>query len=137
MHDKDELDPRIQLFSASSMDISGYIASLAEPQRSICYAMVIRGESSKSVAGRFNVTPKTILRKTRKALAPLAMEYDIKTAAKHLPVSASVIYVKSDGKVTAHRGGAPQQQRSGGARKATEGQKGTPENDHPVRPLGK
>lgn len=105
MRDDEGLDLHIQTFTAM-VDIRDYIAALPEPQKSLCHALVIEGESTNSVAGRFNVTPKTILQRTRKALAPLAVQFDIRTASKYLPVSDSVIHIKSDGRVTARRIGA-------------------------------
>jgi len=88
MHDDEEPDPHMRMFAAT-VDICDYIAMMTEPQRSICHAMVIEGESANIIAGRFNVTPKTIRRRTRKALAPLAVQYDIRNAVKYLPASSS------------------------------------------------
>lgn len=66
-------------------DIPDFINKLPEPTRSYCHAMLIEGESSKVIANRFHMTPKTILRKTRIALAPLAVQYGITSAEKFLP----------------------------------------------------
>lgn len=145
MHDDDEITGQmVQAFSISALDIAGYISALPEPQRDICHAMVIRGESADSIAERLNVTAKTVVRRTRKALAPLAVQYDIRNAVKYLPASSSVIRIKSDGKVTAgatqtirpHRGEAGATTQQEGA-KGGRGRKGTTEELLTVRPLGK
>ena len=102
----------MRMFAATA-DICDYIAALPEPQRSLCRAMVIDGESTDNIASRLNVTSKTILRRTRKALAPLAVQYDIRTASKYLPASKSVIRVRSDGRVTAYPAGAIQSSKGG------------------------
>lgn len=134
MRDDEGLDLHIQTFTAM-VDIRDYIASLPEPQKSLCHALVIEGESTDSVAGRFNVTQKTILRRTRKALAPLAVQFDIRTASKYLPVSESVIHVKCDGRVTARRIGAITARKGEKVGEASKVEKVLPERhwptDHP------
>lgn len=112
MHNDEEPDPHMRMFAAT-VDICDYIAALPEPQRSLCRAMVIDGESTDNIASRLNVTPREVLRRTRKAFAPLAVQYDIRNATKYLPVLKSVIRVRSDGKLTAHPAGAIQSSRGG------------------------
>ena len=130
MRNDEELDLHIQTFTAM-VDIRDYIASLPEPQKSLCHALVIEGESTNSVAGRFNVTQKTILRRTRKALAPLAVQFDIRNASKYLPVSESVIHVKSDGRVMAHHAGAITARRGEKGQEAPKIEKVLPERHLP------
>jgi len=136
MHDDEKPDPHMQTFAAT-VDICDYIATLPEPQKSICRAMVIEDESPDNIASRFNVTPREILRRTRKALAPLAMQYDIRNATKYLPVSKSVIRVRSDGKVTAHPAGAIQLSRGGKVGEGSKTEKVLPKTVLGGRPLGK
>lgn len=71
----------------ASTDIGGYIAALDEPNRSLCSALILEGESVKDVALAMNVSTKTILRRTRKALANLGANYGIRNASKYLPAN--------------------------------------------------
>lgn len=69
------------------VDIYIYIEQLPEPQRGICHAVIIDGESIATVAKRYRLSSKTILRRARKALAVLAAAYDISGAKKYLPAT--------------------------------------------------
>ena len=65
-------------------DISDFINRLPEPSRSLCRDVIINGKSTTNVARKLNVTPKTVLRRIRKAIAPLAVQYDIAAAKQFL-----------------------------------------------------
>lgn len=80
----------------AEMDIRAFIARLPEPNRGICYALIIDGRDTKSIASSFNINPRTVLRRSRIAMAPLALDYDI---------SIAIIRPQSDGKVTARKTG--------------------------------
>lgn len=65
-------------------DIRDYIAGLAGPIQGVCHALIVEGQSVREVADQYGVSTKTMLRHVRKALAPLALTYDIKNADKYI-----------------------------------------------------
>ena len=80
--------------NCNSFDIENYIASLPQPQQTICYALIIEGKTRKTVAAENNMHHSKIIRIARAALSPLGRDYDIANALKRSPP-------KVTGKVTA------------------------------------
>ena len=68
----------------AAFDIREYIERLAEPERTMCFAVIVEGRKTKEAAEQLGVHPKTILRHVRRALAPLAKTYGITAADKFL-----------------------------------------------------
>lgn len=77
------LDDEFDQIDVASIDIADYIKQLPEPQRSMCHALVIDGYTSSRVAKMFSVTKKTVMRRSRKALAALAIQYGIERVKMH------------------------------------------------------
>ena len=84
-------------------ELTYYIKSQPEQIQKLCNAMVFEGESTRTLAERFNIAPKTVLRRVRKALAPIAVQYDISAARKYLRVSNVNLGAGNAGKLVTHR----------------------------------
>ena len=68
----------------AAFDIREYIERLPEPERTMCFAVIVEGRKTKETAESLGVHPKTVLRHVRRALAPLAKTYGITAADKFL-----------------------------------------------------
>lgn len=68
----------------ASFEIRDYIDALPEPERAMCYALLIEGDKVKDLAARYGICTKTVFRHVRRALAPLARQFGIKAADKFI-----------------------------------------------------
>lgn len=64
--------------SSDSIDISEYIASLPEPESSICHALIIEEKNPYRLARRHGIKYDELIQSVRKAMQPLAELFGIK-----------------------------------------------------------
>ncbi len=68
----------------AAFDIREFIDRLPEPERTMCFSLIMEGEKVRMIAEAHGVHPKTILRHVRRALAPLARTFGILAADKFI-----------------------------------------------------
>lgn len=81
---EDALPMRSTNQQLAAFDIREYIKRLPEPERTMCFSVIVEGRKTKEAAESLGVHPKTVLRHVRRALAPLAKTYGITAADKFI-----------------------------------------------------
>lgn len=84
----------IQTDYGSSDDITAFILALPEPEKSICHALIIRGDRKGVVAKRYQKTTTEITRLARSALLPIGLEYDIQKAIRKVTDTKKVTDIR-------------------------------------------
>ena len=74
--DAEYFEPRIDPPQCSA-DITDFIARLAEPQRSICHAVVLDGEKIGRVAAMHHLSRQRVGKILRTSLLPRAEDFEI------------------------------------------------------------